>query len=95
MRFEASFGAVSEGVESKMTTTQYFEEVVVDQGGEEKISIEFGRSSFYAGCPTPSGTGEDSIYLKVDGKSIIMDQATAKKFVEAAMSVGHYFRLID
>ncbi|MEZ5593634.1 MAG: hypothetical protein R3F53_24170 [Gammaproteobacteria bacterium] len=69
-----------------MATTMFFEELVKCQGGKEEMDIEFGRSSFYE---------EDSIYLKVDGKSIVMDRATAKKFVEAASGVGHYFGFID
>ncbi len=60
----------------------FFEETVQCQGGEEKMDIEFGRPSFY---------DEDSIYLKVDGKSLVMDRATAKKFVQAAQGVGNYF----
>lgn len=43
------------------------------------MNIEFGRSSFYE---------EDSIYLTVDDKSLVMDRKTAQKFVEP---VGHYF----
>ena len=42
-------------------TTMFFEETVKCQGGKEEMDIEFGRSSFYE---------EDSIYLKVDGKSL-------------------------
>lgn len=33
---------------------------------------------------------EDSIYIIVDGKTVIMDRKTAKKFVEAVSSVGFY-----
>ena len=78
-----------------MATTVYFEEVVKNQDGGTELNIEFGRSSFYAGCEVESGTGEDSIYFNVDGKGVIMDLATAKRFVEAAQSVGRYYRLID
>lgn len=78
-----------------MATTVYFEEEVLDQGGEGTLLVEFGRSSYYARSPIPNGTGEDSIYLRVEGKSVIMDRATAKRFVEAAISVGHYHGLID
>lgn len=56
------------------------------QGKKEEMDIEFGRSSFYE---------EDSIYLNVDGKSLVMDRATAKKFVEAAAGVGTYFGFLD
>jgi hypothetical protein len=64
-----------------MATTVYFNEVIVDQGKEASIEIELGRSSFYP---------EDSIYLVVDGKTVIMDRATAKRFVEAVNDVGGY-----
>ncbi|MES9898741.1 MAG: hypothetical protein ABW148_06940 [Sedimenticola sp.] len=69
-----------------MATTMFFEETVKCQGGKDEMDIEFGRSSYF---------DEDSIYLNVDGKSIIMDRATAKRFVEAAAGVGRYFRFID
>ncbi len=79
-----------------MATTMYFEQAVKDQGGEHVMDVEFGRSSFYSGSPLNGGrTGEDSIYLTVNGKTVIMDRATAKSFVEAAISVGHYHGLID
>jgi hypothetical protein len=45
------------------------------------MELEIGRSSFYP---------EDSIYIKVDGKLVIMDRATAEKFAEAVSSVGFY-----
>ena len=64
-----------------MATTAYFEETVVDQGGKHTLQVEFGRSSYYP---------EDSIYLSVDGKTVIMGRATAKRFVEASLSVGQY-----
>lgn len=78
-----------------MATTVYFEERVRDQGGSLEMTLELGRSSFYAGCAVPTGTGEDSIYLKVNGEGVIMDRDTAKRFVEAVLSVGHYHGLVD
>ena len=68
-----------------MATTMYFEEAIKDQGGERSMDVEFGRSSFYP---------EDSIYLNVNGEGVIMDRATAKKFVEAAVAVGQYHGLL-
>lgn len=64
-----------------MAMTMYFEEKIEDQGKRCSMVVELGRSSFYE---------EDSIYLKLDGKLLIMDRATAKRFVEAVMSVGEY-----
>ncbi|EJO52936.1 hypothetical protein BURMUCF1_0696 [Burkholderia multivorans ATCC BAA-247] len=45
------------------------------------MDVEFGRFSFYP---------EDSIYLAIDGKTVITDHATAKRFVDAAVAVGSY-----
>lgn len=69
-----------------MATTMFFEETVKCQGGKEEMAIEFGRSSFY---------DEDSIYLNINGKGIVMDRATAKRFVEAVESVGRYFGFVE
>ena len=69
-----------------MATTMYFEEVIHDQGKKSSMEIEFGRSSFYP---------EDSIYLVVDGKMVIMDRATAKRFVDAIVDLGSYHGFID
>ncbi|MGF6995515.1 hypothetical protein [Paraburkholderia sp. GAS32] len=69
-----------------MATTMYFEETIRDQGDKAKLDVELGRSSFYK---------EDSIYLIVDGKTVIMDRATAKRFVDAVVAVGQYHGMID
>ena len=68
-----------------MATTMFFEEKIKDQGGKTSMDLEIGRSSFYA---------EDSIYITVDDKTVIMDRATAKKFVDAVVSVGFYHGFI-
>ncbi|AOX07442.1 hypothetical protein Q5O_03350 [Pseudomonas putida JB] len=69
-----------------MATTVYFEEIVKDQGEKTTMELEIGRSSFYR---------EDSIYIAVDGKLVIMDRATAKRFVDAVVSVGFYHGFTD
>ncbi|ECA1950194.1 hypothetical protein EJH27_01830 [Salmonella enterica subsp. enterica serovar Virchow] len=69
-----------------MATTLFFEETIKDQGGKTSIDLEFGRSSYYA---------EDSIYVTVDGKTVIMDRETAKRFVDAVVSVGSCHGLVD
>lgn len=69
-----------------MATTVYFDEIVRDQGNKVSMEVELGRSSFYP---------EDSIYLTVDGKTVIMDRATAKRFVGAVADVGGYHGFID
>ena len=49
------------------------------------MKVEIGRSSFYP---------EDSIYLSFVGKTVIMDLASAQKFVDAVASVDHLHRLV-
>ncbi|WP_300319581.1 hypothetical protein [Idiomarina sp.] len=69
-----------------MATTMYFEETIKDQGGRTEMELEVGRSSYYP---------EDSIYIIVDGKTVIMDRKTAKRFVEAVNSVGFYHGFVE
>ncbi|EHQ9271222.1 TPA: hypothetical protein ACVU5S_004604 [Vibrio parahaemolyticus] len=69
-----------------MATTVYFEETVKDQGDVNEMDIELGRSSYYE---------EDSIYIRVDGKLVIMDRKTAKKFVDAVVDVGFYHGFVE
>lgn len=69
-----------------MATTMYFEETIKDQGGRTEMELEVGRSSFYR---------EDSIYIIVDGKTVIMERKTAKRFVEAVNSVGFYHGFVE
>lgn len=63
----------------------YFDETLKDQGDKNSIDVEIGHSSFYS---------EDSIYINVDGKLVIMDRAQAKRLVEAIVSVGQYHDFI-
>lgn len=69
-----------------MATTMFFEEIVKGQGGEISMEVELGRSSYYP---------EDSVYLTIDGKTVIMDRATAKRFVNAVADVGRYHGMLD
>lgn len=69
-----------------MATTMFYEGTIRDQGGKTSLAVELGRSSFYP---------EQSIYLTVDGKTVIMDRATAKQLVDALVSVGQYLSLLD
>ncbi len=64
----------------------FLEEVIKDQGGKISMDLEIGRSSYYP---------EDSVYIRVEDKTVIMDRATAKRFVEAVASVGRYHGLLD
>ena len=65
-----------------MATTMYFEETIKGQGGEDQLEVELGTSSFY---------DDHSIYLVVEGKGVVMDIETAKRFVDAVVSVGQYY----
>lgn len=79
-----------------MATTCFFEEEVFDQDRERSLDVELGRSSYYSGSELKGGKiGEDSIYLKVNGESVIMDTETARRFVDAVVSVGRYHGFID
>lgn len=69
-----------------MATTMFFEETLKDQGNKNEMDVELGRSSYYP---------EDSIYIKVDDKLVIMGREQAKRFVEAVVDVGHYHGFID
>lgn len=69
-----------------MATTMYFEETLKDQGNKNSLEVEIGRSSYYE---------EDSIYINVDGKLVIMDRAQAKRFAEAITRVGQYHGFIE
>ena len=67
-----------------MATTMYFDETLVDAAAlGEPMEIEFGRSTFLDGKPL--------IYLSINGKSILMDEAAGKRFVEVIGDLGDYF----
>ncbi|OJA23782.1 hypothetical protein BGV47_31945 [Burkholderia ubonensis] len=69
-----------------MATTVHFEATIRDQGDKASLDVELGRSSFYE---------DDSIYLTLDGKTVIMDRDTAKRFVEAVAAVGRYHGMLE
>lgn len=66
-----------------MATTMFFEERVESAvpNDEEAFEIEFGRSSY---------TGDNRLYLVIDGKSVQFDHDQAKRFCEAVDSVASY-----
>ncbi|RXJ10758.1 hypothetical protein [Lelliottia nimipressuralis] len=64
-----------------MTTSVFFEGTVVCQSGKEEFYIEFGRTS---------SADEDSIYLNIDGKIVVMKREMARKFVDAVVETGNY-----
>jgi hypothetical protein len=55
-----------------MATTCFCEEVIQDKKESDgRMRLEFGRSSFYG--------GESLVYLTVDDKTLIIDEATGRK----------------
>jgi hypothetical protein len=80
-RCDRAFENKHDALEVVMATTMCCDETIHDQGGRTEVDVEPGRSTFYS---------EDSIYLIVDGKTVIMDRPTAKRFVEAVVSVAQY-----
>ena len=66
-----------------MSTTQYFDGVLIDvTDHSEPLEIEFGRSSDWQ--------GENLIYLVVDDRSLILDDATGRALYQAMIKLGAY-----
>ena len=52
-----------------MATTMYFEKEIKDQDKENSLFVEFGRSSYYAGCRLEDGSeGQDRHLPKCEWK---------------------------
>ena len=65
-----------------MATTMFFEETLTDREDKTKsVDLEFGRSSFYR---------DNLIYIVVDGKGLIVDEATGRRLVKAMAELGYY-----
>ena len=70
-----------------MATTTFFEETVRDKERKsETIDLEFGRSSYY---------GENLIYVRMDNRTVILDEPTGRRLCEAMSSVGRHLRYED
>lgn len=66
-----------------MSSTPYYDGVVIDQTDRSApLEIEFGRSSDWQ--------DENLIYLVVDGRPLIMDDATGRQIYMAMMKLGAY-----
>lgn len=67
-----------------MATTMFFEEQEVKDAARSgnSITLEFGRSSYLG--------GENLIYMIVDGKTLILDEATGRGVYEAMEALGGY-----
>jgi len=66
-----------------MATTIFFEENLQNAGGSAReLQLEVGTTNFIR---------ENSIYITVDGKQIVMDEKMSKKFVEAVGKIGRYY----
>jgi hypothetical protein len=66
-----------------MATTCFFEAVIQDKKEPDgRMHLEFGRSSFYG--------GESLLYLNIDDKTLIVDEATGRKICDAMWELGVY-----
>jgi len=67
-----------------MATTMFFEEKLKDLQKPGSIELEFGRSSYYGGI--------SRIYVNVDGKSVILDEAQGRRLCEAMDGLRAYLQ---
>lgn len=66
-----------------MAATMFFEKTIVDkERSESSLELEFGRSSYYG--------GENLSYIKVDGKLVILDEASGREIWQAMQNLGQY-----
>lgn len=67
-----------------MATTMFFEEQEIKDAARSgnKVTLEFGRSSYLG--------GENLIYMTIDGKTLILDDKTGRKVYEAMSALGGY-----
>jgi|HubBroStandDraft_6_1064221.scaffolds.fasta_scaffold482256_3 hypothetical protein len=66
-----------------MATTTFFERTVSDKiKTDANVDLEFGRCSAY--------NGESLVYIKVDGKMVILDENTGKDICCAMGDLSHY-----
>jgi len=67
-----------------MATTMFFDEQIVKDAARSgnKITLEFGRSSYLE--------GENLIYIIVDGKTLILDEVTGRKIYDSMSDLGRY-----
>jgi hypothetical protein len=76
-----SLNAVNQ--ESAMTTTVFYHKIIHDKEKQDvKIELEFGGSSFYG--------GENLMYLRIDGKFMVLDRETGVKIFNAVQKLGTY-----
>lgn len=66
-----------------VTTTPYLDTVLIDVTDQtEPMELELGRSSDWQ--------DENLIYLVVDGRPLILDDATGRQLYRAMMKLGAY-----
>jgi len=76
-----SLNAVTQ--EGAMTTTVFYHNIIHDKEKQDvKIELEFGGTSFYG--------GENLMYLRIDGKFMVLDRETGVKFFNAVQKLGTY-----
>jgi hypothetical protein len=73
--------------EVAVTATMYFEETLRDRGGAgEPIKFEVGCSTYY---------GESLVYLVVDGRVVVLDQATGERLLDAIDGLNTVLRRVE
>jgi hypothetical protein len=67
-----------------MATTMFFEEEIKDLKEPGSVELEFGRSSYYGGI--------SRLYVKVDGKFMVLDEAQGRRLCAAMEDVRAYLQ---
>jgi hypothetical protein len=79
----APYRPAAEKKDVKMATTVFFEETLKDAARTgNAVDFEIGRSSFL--------NGESLVYIVVDGKTLILDEAAGRRLCEAVDGLSSY-----
>ena len=65
-----------------MTTVFYYNIIYNKEKQDVKTELEFGGTSFYG--------GENLMYLRIDGKFMVLDRETGVKILNTALKLGTY-----
>jgi hypothetical protein len=66
-----------------MATTMFFAETLVTpEFPEDKLEMEFGRSSFFDGI--------SRLYITIDGKQVVMSEEQGQRLYDAMNRLGSY-----
>lgn len=66
-----------------MATTTHFKRSVLDKDDENKsLDLEFGITT---------SEGEDSMYIRIDDRSVTVDHDTAKRICDGMRRLAHHY----